>query len=158
MEPALKISLIIVGAIIGAYLVFLGLIQLTSKRPTNLGIHDGKLVPCPKSYNCVCSFCTTKYAKIEPYVLSNNVDDIKEILIEVIKKYPRTKIIEDVKNYVYCEFWSLMWRFIDDVEFLINIDTKTIHFRSSSRIGVGDMGMNRKRMEEIRQMLSSYEI
>ncbi|HJT19346.1 MAG TPA: DUF1499 domain-containing protein [Nitrospira sp.] len=46
-----------------------------------------------------------------------------------------------------------MFRFVDDVEFLFEEDTKTVHFRSASRIGYGDFGVNRRRMEEIRSLI-----
>jgi uncharacterized protein (DUF1499 family) len=39
------------------------------------------------------------------------------------------------------------------VEFLFDDEAKTIHFRSGSRTGYGDLGVNRKRMEEIRFLL-----
>ena len=43
-------------------------------------------------------------------------------------------------------------RYVDDVEFYINEKNKIIHFRSASRIGYSDLGVNRKRMEEIVKM------
>ncbi|HEY6084419.1 MAG TPA: DUF1499 domain-containing protein [Nitrospira sp.] len=47
----------------------------------------------------------------------------------------------------------MLLRFVDDVEFLFDDDTKTIHFRSASRVGYGDFGVNRRRMEEIRSLV-----
>jgi len=37
---------------------------------------------------------------------------------------------------------------VDDVEFHLDEATQTAHFRSASRIGYSDLGVNRKRMEE----------
>jgi uncharacterized protein (DUF1499 family) len=39
---------------------------------------------------------------------------------------------------------------VDDVEFVFDEGAKQIHFRSASRLGRKDFGVNRKRMEEIR--------
>jgi len=39
------------------------------------------------------------------------------------------------------------------VEFVFDNGEKTIQFRSASRLGYGDMGVNRKRMETIRENL-----
>ena len=47
-------------------------------------------------------------------------------------------------------FTSLLLRFVDDVEFLLDDEAKTIHFRSASRTGYGGLGVNRKRMEQVR--------
>ena len=43
-----------------------------------------------------------------------------------------------------------MFRFTDDVEFYVDNTAKVIHFRSASRVGRGDMGVNRKRMDKLR--------
>jgi uncharacterized protein (DUF1499 family) len=60
------------------------------------------------------------------------------------------KLIEEDETYLHYEFTSLLLRFVDDVEFLFDDETKTIHFRSASRTGYGDLGVNRKRMEQVR--------
>jgi uncharacterized protein (DUF1499 family) len=44
-------------------------------------------------------------------------------------------------------------RFVDDVEFLFDDEAKTIHFRSASRTGRSDFGVNRRRMEDIRKLI-----
>jgi len=44
-------------------------------------------------------------------------------------------------------------RFIDDVEFVFDDATKMIQFRSASRTGYSDLGVNRRRMEEIRTLV-----
>jgi len=44
-----------------------------------------------------------------------------------------------------------LFRFVDDVEFYFEDQEKVIQFRSSSRLGHSDLGVNRKRMETIRE-------
>ena len=66
---------------------------------------------------------------------------------------PRAKLIEEDDSYLHFEFTSLLLRFVDDVEFLFDEESKTIHFRSASRVGYGDFGVNRRRMEEIRKLV-----
>ena len=68
----------------------------------------------------------------------------------VIAALSRTKLVEEDEAYLRYEFTSLLFRFVDDVEFVFDDASKTIHFRSASRTGYGDLGVNRKRMEEIR--------
>ena len=43
--------------------------------------------------------------------------------------------------------------FVDDVEILFDDASKIIHFRSASRVGYSDFGVNRRRMEEVRSLL-----
>jgi uncharacterized protein (DUF1499 family) len=40
------------------------------------------------------------------------------------------------------------------VEFLLDDEAKTVHFRSASRTGHGDFGVNRRRMEDIRSRVA----
>jgi uncharacterized protein (DUF1499 family) len=78
---------------------------------------------------------------------------VKAALKAVIAALPRTKLIEDEELYLHYEFRSLLLRFVDDVEFLFDEKAKIIHFRSASRVGYGDFGVNRRRMEDIRSRL-----
>jgi uncharacterized protein (DUF1499 family) len=75
------------------------------------------------------------------------------VLKAVIAGLPRTKLVEEDEAYLHYEFTSLLLRFVDDVEFLFDDDAKRIHFRSASRTGYGDFGVNRRRMEDIRSRL-----
>jgi uncharacterized protein (DUF1499 family) len=61
--------------------------------------------------------------------------------------------VEEDETYLHYECASLLLRFVDDVEFLFDEPGKTIHFRSASRVGYGDFGVNRRRMEDIRSRL-----
>jgi uncharacterized protein (DUF1499 family) len=67
----------------------------------------------------------------------------------VIAAMPRTKVVTDQGNYLHVEFTSALMRYVDDVQFVIDDANRQIDFRSASRIGRGDMGANRGRMEEI---------
>lgn len=68
----------------------------------------------------------------------------------IVANLPRAKLVEEDETYLHYEFTSLLLRFVDDVEFVFDDETKTIHFRSASRTGYSDLGVNRRRMEEIR--------
>lgn len=51
-----------------------------------------------------------------------------------MKAMPRTRLVEEDESYLHYEFTSLLLRFVDDVEFLFDDETKTIHFSSASRL------------------------
>jgi uncharacterized protein (DUF1499 family) len=126
--------------------------------PTNVGKPvAGQLAPCPDSPNCVNSQAPagdTEHASA-PLTYSGTAEAARTRLREVIASMPRTKIVADEGDYLRAEFTSLIFRFVDDVEFVFDDAAKTIHFRSASRVGRSDMGVNRKRMEEIRTKLSA---
>ena len=111
------------------------------------------LGPCPSSPNCVSTQAQDEGHAIAPFRYRKSRAEAKEVLKEVIRSLPRTKLVEEDESYLHYEFTSLLLRFVDDVEFLFDDETKTIHFRSASRTGYGDMGVNRKRMEQVRTLV-----
>ena len=52
-------------------------------------------------------------------------------------------------SYIYAQFRTGFWRFVDDVEFFLDDDADLVHFRSASRVGYYDFGLNRRRMRDI---------
>jgi len=121
-----------------------------SKKP--IGIVDGKLHPCPKSPNCVSTQAIDENQKIEPIKYSGSLEDAKGKILSIINSLKRSKIITNEENYIHIEFRTATFRFVDDVEFLFDDKEKVIHFRSRARMGYSDMGVNRKRMEEITKL------
>jgi uncharacterized protein (DUF1499 family) len=62
-------------------------------------------------------------------------------------------IIEENNSYLYAEFKSKLMGYVDDVEFYLDSNTNSVQVRSASRLGKSDLGVNRKRVEEIRSKL-----
>ena len=120
-----------------------------SKKP--IGIVDGKFYPCPDTPNCVSTLATSKQHKIDPIKYSGSLNEAKEKIVKTINSLKRSKIITNKENYIHAEVKSATFRFIDDVEFLFDDSEKIIHFRSRARLGISDMGVNRKRMGIIRK-------
>jgi uncharacterized protein (DUF1499 family) len=112
-----------------------------------------QLPSCPSSPNCVSTQAQDEGHAIEPIRYRKSRAEAKEALKEVIRSMPRTKLVEEDETYLHYEATSLLLRFVDDVEFLLDDETKTIHFRSASRTGYGDLGVNRKRMEQVRSLV-----
>ena len=102
-------------------------------RPDNIGIIDGKLSGCPTSPNCVSSFATDQKHHIESLKYSAPKEQQFLRLKSLIAKMGNSKVISEKDNYLYAEFTSKIFRFVDDVEFLLDDKTKTLFFRSASR-------------------------
>ncbi|WP_019504597.1 DUF1499 domain-containing protein [Pleurocapsa sp. PCC 7319] len=122
--------------------------NFTGERPSNLGVKDGKLAACPDSPNCVNSQSDDAQSKIEP-LSAVSIAEIKK----VVEGMERTTIIEETDNYLYAEFKSKLMGYVDDVEFYFDPQANVVHVRSASRLGKSDLGVNRKRVEEIRSKL-----
>jgi uncharacterized protein (DUF1499 family) len=148
------IALVLVATCwIGATLAFSGGTMFAGTRPSNIGVQAGKLAPCPNSPNCVSSQSQDAEHKIAPLTYNGTAAEAMAKLKQVIESLERTKIITETDNYLYAEFTSKLMGFVDDVEFLIDDNSKVIHVRSASRLGQSDLGVNRKRIETIREKL-----
>jgi uncharacterized protein (DUF1499 family) len=111
------------------------------------------LSPCPSSPNCVSTQATDEGHAIAPFRYKKARAEAKEVLKAAIATMARTKLVEEDESYLHYEFTSLLLRFVDDVEFLFEETTKTVHFRSASRTGYSDLGVNRQRMEQVRALV-----
>ena len=126
------------------------LIGCQSVRPANLGTYQGKLAPCPSSPNCVSSQSSDDAHRISPLTFSGRAADAMKKLTAIVQTFPRTTVITVSDRYLHAEVTSAIFRFVDDLEFLVDDAAKVIHVRSASRMGYSDLGVNRKRVEEIR--------
>tara|TARA_R110002073_G_scaffold77626_2_gene187876 strand:- start:105 stop:509 length:405 start_codon:yes stop_codon:yes gene_type:complete len=115
--------------------------------PQNIGVNDGRLIPCPESPNCVSSFETDEEHGIA--ALNANLNQIQQVLLSL----DEANIVEQTDGYLYAEFTSRIMGYVDDVEFLYDPASNQTHVRSASRLGHSDLGANRKRIETIRAQL-----
>jgi len=137
-----------------ALAISLGVVSACSRTPaTPPGLTEsGSLQPCPDSPNCVSSLAlaTDEEHRIDPLPLLGEADTAIERMAALVDQMPRTTILEQGDDYLATEFRTLIMRFGDDVEFLLDEENGLIHVRSASRTGYSDLGVNRRRVEDIR--------
>ncbi len=109
-----------------------------------------KLKKCPNSPNCVSSQSDSSSHKILPLPYKSSAKEALQQIKKTTLSLPRTKLIEEKDKYLHIEFTTLFFRFVDDVEIIIDDSEKVIHLRSASRVGHSDFGANRRRTEEIK--------
>jgi uncharacterized protein (DUF1499 family) len=110
-----------------------------------------RLAPCPPSPNCVSSLSVDKSHRVAPLRYEATVDEAREKLISVLSAMNRSEIVTADGDYIHSTFKSFLFRFVDDVEFAFDDQRKVIDIRSASRTGYTDLGVNRRRVEEIRR-------
>jgi uncharacterized protein (DUF1499 family) len=135
-----------------------GFAQIFSgQRPKNLGVKDGQLASCPDSPNCVSSQASKTDAEhyIEPLTFSTDAESAMAQLKQIVNNAERAAVINSTSDYLYAEFSSQLMGFVDDVEFYLDAENNLIHVRSASRLGQSDLGVNRKRIEAIRQQFTA---
>jgi uncharacterized protein (DUF1499 family) len=55
-------------------------------------------------------------------------------------------------DYLAATFTSSIFRFVDDLEIRVDPDKNQVQLRSASRVGRGDGGVNRKRIERLKRI------
>lgn len=129
----------------------------SGKRPESIGVAAGRLAPCNPSPNCVSSQAdrgdATHY--IAPIAAGNDPGRTFAEIKRIVRATERVNIGRDDSNYLYAEYRSRFFGFVDDVEFWLDLRAAVIQIRSASRVGYGDLGVNRARIEGIRSQLAS---
>ena len=122
----------------------------------NLGVENDKLKDCPDTPNCVSSLVQDKNHFIEPIIIKATSLEAKNYILTALEELKQSKVVAVESNYIRAEFVSKVFRFVDDVEFYFpdkNSNELLIHIRSASRNGYSDLGVNRKRIENIRSKI-----
>ena len=106
---------------------------------------------CPDSPNCVSSQALDASHFIEPFVFSDQPAQAMQRLKKALLTEKRVSIVKEQPAYLHAEVRSLIFRFVDDVEFTLLPEQGLIHVRSAARTGHSDFGVNRRRIESIRR-------
>jgi uncharacterized protein (DUF1499 family) len=148
--------IIIAGVIAGQ----LGLLKGT--QPADLGVHEGKLKPPSNTPNSVSSQALLypdhpqlAYSNIAPLPLKGDAAETLDRIAGIVEAMDGAQIVKREPDYLYAQFTTRIMKYVDDTEFWFDPAAKVIQVRSSSRLGSGDLGVNRKRIEFIRQELGS---
>jgi uncharacterized protein (DUF1499 family) len=102
-----------------------------------------------------------KLQSVEPFVIKGGDSDAAAAAWQqaqtTMRGWQRTVITEDDDTYMHCECSTALIGFTDDVELHLRPDADggggIIAVRSASRLGYGDMGTNKRRVEAIRGVL-----
>lgn len=123
------------------------------KRPTNLGIAGGRLAPCKHTPNCVSSQADPQDSEhyIAPIAFRGDFSRLKN----AVESMERSTVIKAEGNYLYAEYRTKLMRYVDDLELWYDQPAGMVHVRSSSRLGRRDFGVNRKRVEALRQLIQA---
>lgn len=116
----------------------------------NAGTNEAELAPCPSSPNCVSSQATDKDHFVEALSGASTPAEARAALTQVLSGLKRVEWSATSDRRIQAAFTSLIFRFVDDVEFIIK-DNGSVAIRSASRVGHSDLGANRNRVEMLRE-------
>jgi uncharacterized protein (DUF1499 family) len=113
------------------------------------GNPHGRLQPCPSSPNCVSTRAEDQARHMAPLPYRGDRPTSRYLILSIVNAMPRTTLVAKEAHYLHFEFRSRVFGFVDDVEFVFDDETALIQFRSASRTGYSDFGVNRRRMTTI---------
>ncbi len=138
----------------------LGFLQGTP--PADLGVRDGKLKPPSLTENSVTSQAALypdhpqrKYADIAPLALKGDGPATLAKIKAIVEGMEGAKVVKSEPGYLYAQFTTRLMKYVDDVEFWFDPAANVVQVRSASRVGRGDLGVNRKRIEAVRGALKA---
>ncbi len=121
-------------------------------------IINGHLLPCPSEVACVVSSQEENKSYIAPISYHIDRNQAKEIFLKVLTVVPRTEVIATKDNYILAQSQGKFWGRLDDLEFYFPPNLSIIELRSASRSNKFDLGLNRRRLEQIRLALKDLNI
>ncbi len=140
---------IILAILVILLFVMMFFIARQSLSITNSGLLNEQLQACPDEPRCVSSLATDEMHSIRAFEVPLGMLDPVSTMAAIISDLPRTEIIVQNERYLHAAFSSALFGFVDDLEILK--DGEFLQVRSVSRGGRSDMGVNRKRVEELHE-------
>ncbi len=133
---------------------------LQGTPPADLGVREGKLKPPSATENSLSSQAVLypdhpqrRYADIAPLAVQGDGAATLARIKTIVSGMAGAEVINSETDYLYAQFTTRWMKFVDDVEFWFDPASGVIHVRSASRVGRGDLGVNRKRIEAVRAAL-----
>lgn len=115
---------------------------------------DGRLPPCPATPNCVSSEPGTDAdhaVSALPLPGDRPLYEVLDALEALVRAQPRAEVVARDADGIRATFRTPTLRFVDDVSFRVSPTEGVVHLRSASRLGRGDLGVNRRRAEALRR-------
>ena len=78
----------------------------------------------------------------------NNVENAFKKATKIVSETPRTKIVKKTDSFIHAEAKTKWRRYTDDLLVKAIPEKGIIQVRSESRVGVGDNGVNQKRVDD----------
>ncbi len=150
------ISKILMG--VGAVLLVLilayvlRLIYLVQNTPAAQSFGNGSAITaCAITKpNCVSSLNIEDGFMARPIAFLGDAASVMAKLKLAIQTEPNSEVVFENDQQIEVTFKTALFGFRDDASFALNLPANQIEFRSQSRVGYSDLGVNAKRMERIR--------
>ena len=141
-------TLVVVAGQLGAF---------RGTRPEGLGVRGGQLMPPRDTPNSVSSQAPPDASRvlgydprIAPLRYTGESAAAMQKLAALLTATQGCVVVTNLPGYIYAQASTRLLKFTDDLEFYLDAPAGVIQVRSASRLGKGDLGTNRARIESLR--------
>ena len=120
--------------LITRFLVILFVVLIT---PNKISATSNELPEC-----VVVTHCVRENFKVK------DVEHAFKKATKIVSDSPRTKIVEQTNSYIHAEAKTKWRRYTDDLLLKAIPEEGIIQVRSESRVGIGDNGVNQRRVDD----------
>jgi len=114
-----------------------------------------RLAACPDKPNCISSRSRDTKHAVAPMRLKEGTVGGWALIREVVSGLPRCTIVKATDHYLHAACKSRLFGFTDDLEMRLDPAAGIVDIRSAARSGYSDFGVNRKRVEGLRNLLKA---
>jgi len=143
-------------AVVVLYLCLRITISITSKNKVATGFNTdtATLSDCAFKENCQSSVDKNSENRVEPLSITGDRQQAIATAAGILQSETKANIVSQSPTYLHATFQTGLMGYIDDVEFLLDDTSSKLHVRSASRLGIKDLGANKKRIELLRSLMS----
>ena len=122
-----------------------------------------RLQDCPATPNCVSTEGDPHDAIhfVAPVGLPDGMapEAAMDAFEALVRSARRTEVLDRTPLRLRAIDRTAVFRFVDDVEARIDPDARLLHVRSASRVGRGDLGVNRRRVTAwLRELAEAWDV
>lgn len=121
-------------------------------KPPMVPENSRSLSPCGNLPNCVNSQSGRGLQSSKPVKANAEQWAMLKAWISMQKDW---QIIIEDESYIQAVVSTPLLKFKDDIQLLYLVESNLIHVRSSSRLGLSDLGANANRVEKLRDLVTS---
>lgn len=148
----LRIVIAIALVLVALFLVGRLAVSLAGREPFDFGLdQDAERGGCSNTPNCVSTYAQTTEHAIDPMACDAVAPTAIAVFTDAIGTLPDVEQTGPQSWVVY----SRIMRFPDDVR--IEVTRRGIEVISASRLGSSDLGVNRRRVEHLRDLVAADE-
>ncbi|WP_189435876.1 DUF1499 domain-containing protein [Pseudovibrio japonicus] len=148
------IAILLVALVVG---VTAKMIWQNSRVPDYVGVQDGQFAPLPKSPNAVSSQTQeTASRHVDPLPMLATLEATQAALADTLQEMGRNKVRKAEGPYMHAVFTTEQMGYNDDVELWIDEQAGVVHYRSQSRVGYSDRGLNKTRYDRFSSIYKGF--